>query len=270
MTNHHDYNTFSGPRQSGPHAKLPFSELQVWHNVHLQQKSYHHWNELGPMFTINTHPPDWTWKYGQYDGAILQVDLAHQWPPTGLTGMIFLHEYIHFILNCLGHSVILVYLIMCPAFSKHYLTPWASCALIYTQRLDVVPQGNSQTEFTTGLHVLRRTKHTSSENLGEVFPLDHLRSYAHIVPCFGHAANNCLTNLNSIHTLELFLLNKYFDKDIFYAISEVLWCMYIQLIYLLHLPFCMAHLRLTMCAPLQEQEHSKTQRHAWHFLSSLR
>jgi hypothetical protein len=50
--------TFGGPRRSGPDAELPFSELQIWHKVHLQQKSYHYPKELGPTFTVNAYPPN--------------------------------------------------------------------------------------------------------------------------------------------------------------------------------------------------------------------
>jgi hypothetical protein len=111
---------------------------------------------------------------------------------------------------------------MCPATPKRSYTPWASRALIYAQRLDIVSQEHDQTESTTGLHVLRRAKRALGEDLGVVFPLDQLSSYAHIVPRFGPAANNRLTCLNSIYSSQSFFLNKYFDKDFFYAISKVL------------------------------------------------
>ncbi|KAH0839466.1 hypothetical protein J3R83DRAFT_273 [Lanmaoa asiatica] len=111
---------------------------------------------------------------------------------------------------------------MCPASPKRSHTPWASDALIYAQRLNVIPQEHGQTESTTGLHLLRRVKCASGEDLGEVFPLDQLRSYVHIVPCFGHTADNRLTFSNSIYGSQSFFLNKYFDKDFFYAISKVL------------------------------------------------
>lgn len=73
-----------------------------------------------------------------------------------------------------------------------------------------------------GLHLLRKAKHASGQDLGEVFPLDQLKSYVHIVPHFGHAADNHLTCSNSIYGSQSFFLNKYFDKDFFHAISKVL------------------------------------------------
>ena len=216
------FHTFGGPRRSAPDAELPFSELQIWHKVRLQQRSYHCPTELGPTFTVNAHPPDRTWKHGRYDAAILQVDQAHQWPLSGLTGTLSFTEPLALTQDYLGHSVVLVRLIICPATPKRGYTPWASCALVYAQRLDIAPQEHDQTESTTGLHVLRRAKRTSGEDLGEVFPLDQLRSYAHIVPHFGPAADNRLTCSNSIYGSPSFFLNKYFDKDFFYAISKVL------------------------------------------------
>jgi hypothetical protein len=66
--------------------------------------------------------------------------------------------------------------------------------------------------------VLRRA---SGENVGDIFPLDQLRSYyVHIVPRFGRVAD--ITHSNSIYGSCTFFLNKYFDKDFFYAVSRVL------------------------------------------------
>ena len=70
-----------------------------------------------------------------------------------------------------------------------------------------------------GLHVLKRAEHVSGEYFGEVFPLDQLRSYVHIIPCFGA---DHLMHLNSIHFSQSFFLNKYFDKEFFYAVSKVM------------------------------------------------
>lgn len=83
------FHTF-GARQPAVDTNLPFSDLQIWHKVRIQQKSYHDPSELGSVFTVNAHPPDAdpTWKFGRYDAAILQVDQAHQWPLSGLTGML--------------------------------------------------------------------------------------------------------------------------------------------------------------------------------------
>ncbi|KAF8432493.1 hypothetical protein L210DRAFT_3650411 [Boletus edulis BED1] len=52
------FHTFGNARWSGPDADLPFSELQIWHKIRLQQKSYHLPNELGSTFTINAYPSD--------------------------------------------------------------------------------------------------------------------------------------------------------------------------------------------------------------------
>ena len=219
------FHVFGSARWLGLDAELPFSDLQIWHKVCLQQKLYHLLNELEPMFTVNAHPPDQTWKYGWYDAAILQVDLAHQWPLSSLTGMLFFYSNsVALTQNLLGHSIVLVWLIMCPMAPRCSHTPWASCALIYAQRLDVVPQEHGKTKSTMGLHVLKRAKCASGKELGEVFPLDQLRSYVHIVPHFGHATDNCLTHANSVYGSHSFFLNKYFDKDFFYAVSKALWC----------------------------------------------
>jgi len=93
---------------------------------------------------------------------------------------------------------------------------------VYAQRLDIVPQHGGPTEATTGLHVLKRAKCMNGRDFGKVFLLDQLRSYVHITPHFSAVADNCLTHSNSIFSSKSFFLNKYFDKDFFYAVSEAM------------------------------------------------
>ncbi|KAF8122006.1 hypothetical protein EV363DRAFT_1405252 [Boletus edulis] len=82
-----NFHVFGGPRRSPQDAPLPFNELRIWYKVRLQQKSYHDLSILGLAFTVHAHPPDQTWKYGHYSGALLNVDEAHAWPSSGLAGM---------------------------------------------------------------------------------------------------------------------------------------------------------------------------------------
>ena len=80
--------TFSHARQSSSDVDLPFTELQVWFKVHLQQKSYYYPEETFPQtFTVSAQPPDQNWKYGHYDTVILQVAKSHQWPMSGVQGV---------------------------------------------------------------------------------------------------------------------------------------------------------------------------------------
>jgi hypothetical protein len=86
------FHTWGGARRSSPDAELPFSELQVWHKVRLQQKSYYFPETTAQTFTVNARPPDRTWTFGRHDAAILQLDQSQHWPLSGLTGMSFLRE----------------------------------------------------------------------------------------------------------------------------------------------------------------------------------
>ncbi|KIK20935.1 hypothetical protein PISMIDRAFT_12681 [Pisolithus microcarpus 441] len=198
-----NFHSFGRQQCSPPDAHPPFRDLQIWYKVHLQQKSYHNSSSLGPMFTINTHPPDHTWEYGCHDAAILQVDAHHEWPSSGLV----------------GHAVVDVHLIMCPISPKGIWLVWSDRFLVYVQRFDIVSQRQASMDRTTGLHVLNQATHASGEFLGDIFPLDQIKSYAHPVPRFGETADIRLTSMNSFHSAWSFLLNKYFDKDFYYALS---------------------------------------------------
>jgi hypothetical protein len=92
---------------------------------------------------------------------------------------------------------------------------------MYVQCLDIIPQGNSLVEHAMGLHVLKRAKCASGCVLGEVFLLDQLRSYAHIVPRLVARQTIVLPLVTALSFSSPFFLNKYFNKYFFYAIN---WC----------------------------------------------
>ncbi|KAI6001429.1 hypothetical protein EDD15DRAFT_2158658 [Pisolithus albus] len=198
-----NFHSFGRQRRSPPGAHLPFSDLQVWYKVRLQQKSYHDSSSLEPVFTINACPPNRTWKYGRHDAAILQVDARHEWPASGLT----------------GHTVVDVRLIMCPVSPRGLRLVWDDRLLVYVRRFDIVPQRQADVDLATGLHVLKRATRASGEFLGDVLPLDQIKSYAHLVPRFGEAADNRFTSTNGFHSAQSFWLNRYFDKEFYYALS---------------------------------------------------
>lgn len=81
--------TFGSQRRSLPDAYLPFRDLHVWYKVRLQQKVYHNPSTVAPTFIVNAHPPDSSWKYGQYDAVVMNIDDQWQWPSSGLQGVSF-------------------------------------------------------------------------------------------------------------------------------------------------------------------------------------
>lgn len=68
------------------------------------------------------------------------------------------------------------------------------------------------------MHVLRRAKRANGEYFGDVIPLDQLRSPANLVPRFGKIANTRLSSTNSHALTEEFWLNKFWDKELFFAL----------------------------------------------------
>ena len=69
------------------------------------------------------------------------------------------------------------------------------------------------------MHVLHRAKRANGEYFGDVIPLNQLRAPVNLVPRFGKTANKRLSSKNSMALSEEFWLNKYWEKDFFYALS---------------------------------------------------
>jgi hypothetical protein len=97
--------------------------------------------------------------------------------------------------------------------------------LAYVQRFDFHPsfrhQGEPTTEPTTGMHVLRRAKRIGGSFLGDVIPLNRVRALVDLVPRFGEVADKRLTGETSLECSNDFLLNKYFDKELFFALNRL-------------------------------------------------
>jgi hypothetical protein len=99
----------------------------------------------------------------------------------------------------------------------------------YVQRFDIVPQPPVRSanakgphpDRASGMHVLRRarrTDHTVHTFLGDIVPLDQVRTLVELTPQFGNEADRRLTQTNASAYCSEFWLDKYFTKDLFFAL----------------------------------------------------
>ena len=72
-------------RRNGTSVSPDEIKLQVWHNVCVQQRSYHS-EELEPPQTLRASPPSAANPYGQYDSVIVNPQSDSDWPRRGLVG----------------------------------------------------------------------------------------------------------------------------------------------------------------------------------------
>jgi hypothetical protein len=102
--------------------------------------------------------------------------------------------------------------------------------LTYAQRFDIIPQPNptshaSSTERglypdpSTGMYVVKRSQRSDGTNLGDIVPLGRVKTLLDLIPRFGAAANKQLTKETSLEFSREFWLNKYLDKELFYALK---------------------------------------------------
>lgn len=97
---------------------------------------------------------------------------------------------------------------------------WPDRFLVYTRRFDMVSQNGSSRESSSGMHVLSRAKRADGQYIGDVIPVSQLRSAVNLIPRFGpDGANSRLTRNNSHERSKEFWLNKYWNKDFYYALD---------------------------------------------------
>ncbi|KAF9040948.1 hypothetical protein BJ165DRAFT_1351051 [Panaeolus papilionaceus] len=190
-----------------PHPHFIVDKIQVWTSLHLQSTAYHYPHPITPPVTLKAEP-----HLGGHDSAIFCVDPSSQWPQSGLAGHVVadLHLVFHLVLPK----------------SRGYVP---DRFLVYVQPYVIDPQPNPRNRrmkgdfpnSNTGLYLLKRNspqQHTPSLS-GNIIPLDQLCALVDIVPNFGGKADERLTCKNSLaYSCECWL-NKYFDKELFYALT---------------------------------------------------
>ena len=85
--------------------------------------------------------------------------------------------------------------------------------LAYVQRLNATAP-----DAASGLHGLKRAVRTNGMHIGDIIPLTHICSPAHVIPCFGRAANARINSQTSYELLTEFWLNKYWNKQFYYSL----------------------------------------------------
>jgi hypothetical protein len=98
--------------------------------------------------------------------------------------------------------------------------------LAYVQCFDIISQVNHKASTiegphpdpAAGMYVLKWVKCSNNTLLGDIVPLDQVRTLVELTPRFGDQADQHLTKTNSRAYSSKFWLDKYFTKELFYAL----------------------------------------------------
>ncbi|KAF8546335.1 hypothetical protein OG21DRAFT_1527897 [Imleria badia] len=71
--------TIGGPCQASRTTVLPFSDMQIWVKVRIQNLPLHN-QDIAPPQTLFACPPEEKWTVGRYDAAIINVEAGNDWP----------------------------------------------------------------------------------------------------------------------------------------------------------------------------------------------
>jgi len=135
------------------------------------------------------------------------------------------------LIRCIpGHAVVQVRLIFRIGQSANPPLPLSDQFVAYVQRFEIVPQPNPNgsgsrpalgrfPEPTSSLYILKRARRTNKELIGDVVPLKQIRAQVDLVPRFKESAQRVFTSRNVMAYAREFWLNKYFNKELYYALS---------------------------------------------------
>ena len=66
---------------------------------------------------------------------------------------------------------------------------------------------------------MKRAQRSDGSFFGDVIVLEHIRALVDLVPRFGEAADRRLSKETVLQHVSEFRLNKYFQKELFYALQ---------------------------------------------------
>jgi len=109
-------------------------------------------------------------------------------------------------------------------------TPKTEKFLLYVQHFNIVPQHNQKLSSSTTwqgpypdpasqMFILKCTLHQDGSIIGDVISLSQLRALVKLTLVFGVKADLRLTKESSLEYSVHFWLDKYFDKELFYALT---------------------------------------------------
>ncbi|KAF8814617.1 hypothetical protein BYT27DRAFT_7326430 [Phlegmacium glaucopus] len=207
-----DLPLIGGRRIADANAELPFDYLQIWTKLQLQNHAYHPPYDILPPQTVNAAPSQGSWTFGHSDIVLVNTDPSQVWPSSGLE----------------GHHVVQLRLIFRAV--PHKRSPSHPCTdmlLAYVQHFDFIPQSNPQrpsqkglyVEPSTGMYHLKRARRSDGSIFGGVIPFGRIRTLIDLVPRFGEFAEKHLAKETALEYSLEFRLNKYFEKELFYALK---------------------------------------------------
>jgi len=205
-------------RSSPPDAMLPFTHLRVWYSVRMQMRSSDTTGLTDPQ-RVSAIPATDDWPFGRYDTVLLSNGTL---PGPRLGGNILLLIPLHELTLFKGYDLAQIRLVFHPVWSINVY-------LMYAERFEIIPQPTSYSSTSrgicpdpvTGQYVMKRSTRANGTRIGDVIPLLQARIPAPLVPRYGVQADPKLTSRNSLEYSTEFYLNHFFDKELYYFISQI-------------------------------------------------
>lgn len=206
---HVDHFAIGARHCAHPGCPLPFEHIQVWCKIWTQSQSFHNPAQLEPSQKLYTQPPSSAWPYGRYDSVIVSTGNTHKWPKSGLDGMFYVYTVTLLMSTNAGHFVAHLHLIFCPITTLSYSETY----LAYVEYLDVVTLNDS-----TGIYIFRHVRQVNNDWIGNIIPITQIVAPVHLIPHFGPKADPQLMMQSGINHATEFYLNKFWNKELFFAL----------------------------------------------------
>lgn len=76
-------------------------------------------------------------------------------------------------------------------------------------------------EPSAGMYIVRKARRANKDPMGDILPLDQLRALVELTPRFGKQADRRFDKTNNLEYGTEYWVDKYFDKELFFALNNV-------------------------------------------------
>ncbi|KAJ3742941.1 hypothetical protein DFH05DRAFT_1621065, partial [Lentinula detonsa] len=203
-------------------SPFPF-KVQLWSKFRIQGRQYHNTHLPNDIHTVFATPPGPEWEYGRNDCVVINIDNTKLWPHSSLE----------------GHCIALVKMIFLPSYGRNSLVkPLRGTEefLVYCERFDVVnqppppPQYNDipcyqawkpfYPDYASGCYILKKALRANGTPFGDIIPLPQFRAQVDVSPRLRGPADSRLSPMNVMAVGSDFLLNKYWEKELWYILEK--------------------------------------------------
>ncbi|PVF95369.1 hypothetical protein CPB86DRAFT_865506, partial [Serendipita vermifera] len=183
-------------RRAPLNVRIPGCAMDAWERLRIHLPTVQDEDEEGPSRAVLAYPPSSTYPYGRCDTVLIHEGADAQ--RVGVQGYRVAQIRLIFRLKFIG--------------SQH---PLHHIPLVYVQWFSPF---RKKPEKDIKMYIVDRLEGGASGRPSNILPLDCINRFVQLIPQFGHAVSDQITEENSMEICKHYYVNRFADKEIYQSV----------------------------------------------------